>query len=80
VKLISDDPAFRKPDRPDSQNNLEILEHHGGEAYLIGAGGGGYSASRRDGKGGTPTAPDRDGLSGNIQAEYDADPVPRELS
>jgi hypothetical protein len=64
---------------PDILGDLEFLEHHWGEAYLISAGGAGYTAVRRDGRGGTLAAADRDGLSGKIQADYRADPVSRDL-
>ena len=67
------------PDGPDILGDLEFLEHHWGSAYLIGAEGGQYTADRRDGKGGTLAAADRDGLLDKIQADCDADPVPRYL-
>ncbi|HEX5295412.1 MAG TPA: hypothetical protein VFW50_00260 [Streptosporangiaceae bacterium] len=68
------------PDGPDILGDLEFLEHHWGSAYLIGARGGGYTADRRDGKGGTLSAADRDGLMDAIQADYEADPVSRDLA
>jgi len=79
VKLISDDPAFRKPDSPDVQADLDFLGHRWGEAYLISAEGGWYTAIRRDGRGGKLADPDRDGLCVKIRSDYDADPVSREL-
>jgi hypothetical protein len=67
------------PDRADTLGDLEFLEHHWGEAYLIGAEGSGYTAVRRDRRGARLAAPDRDELLGQIQADYVADPVPRDL-
>jgi hypothetical protein len=64
---------------PDIAGDLELLEHHWGEAYSISRCGGQYTAIRRDGKGGTLAAPDRDGLDGKIRADYNADPVSRDL-
>ncbi len=64
---------------PDILGDLEVLEHHWGEAYAIGAGDGGYTADRRDGRGATLAAADRDGLLAAMQADYAADPVPRDL-
>lgn len=65
---------------PDIAGDLEFLEHHWGEAYVIGAEGSEYTAFRRDGKGGRLAAPDRDGLMDAIHADYAADPVPRDVS
>lgn len=95
MRLISDDPAFRTPGTeaagaacrhrgtpgapPDILGDLEFLEHHWGSAYLIGTEGSGYSAVRRDGKGAELAGPDRDGLIREIQADYAADPVSRDL-
>jgi len=64
---------------PDIAGDLEFLNHHWGGAYEIGRSAGQYTAARRDGKGATLAAADRDGLLGEIQADYDADPVPRDL-
>ena len=63
----------------DILGDLEHLEHHWGEAYVIGAEGGGYTAVRRDGTGGALAAADRDGLVREIAADYAARPVPRDL-
>ena len=52
-------------DGTDVLGDLEFLSHHRGEAYSISATGGGYTAIRRDGKGGTLAA---------------ADPVSRDLA
>jgi hypothetical protein len=94
VRLISDDPAFRTPgteaeeaarrrrgtpEPPDIPGDLEFLEHHWGSAYLIGRQGGQFTAVRRDGRGGTLAAGDRDGLATLIADDYRADPVPRDL-
>jgi hypothetical protein len=79
VRMASDDPAFRTQAGPDILGDLEDLEHHWGSAYLIGREGGEYTAARRDGRGGTLAAGDRDGLLAAIQADYAADPVSREL-
>jgi hypothetical protein len=65
---------------PDILDDLEFLEYHWGSAYLVAAGGGGYTADRRDGKGATLAATDRDGLCRKIQADYTADPVSRDLA
>lgn len=76
MRLISDDPAFEAPGGspgpvPDILGDLE---------FLIAAAGGGYTAARRNGKGGTLTAPDRDGLMDKIEADYTAEPVPRDVA
>jgi hypothetical protein len=68
------------PDGPDILGDLEFLEYHWGSAYLVAAEGGGYTADRRDGKGATLAAADRDGLCRKIQADYIADPVSRDLA
>jgi hypothetical protein len=64
---------------PDIVDDLEYLEHHWGSAYLIGNAGSQYTAERRDGRGGTLAAADRDGLATLIADDYRADPVPRDL-
>ena len=63
VRLVSDDPAFRKPDaearavtavpdaQPDTLGDLEFLEHHWGDAYVIGAEGPEYTALNWPGPG-----------------------------
>lgn len=91
MRLVSDDPAFRKPDAearavtavPDAQadtlGDLEFLDHHWGDAYVIGAEDPEYTALRRDGRGAKLTAPDRDGLADKIGADYNADPVSRDV-
>jgi hypothetical protein len=83
MRFIGDDPAFGEPapqsGGPDIAGDLEDLEHHWGEAYLIGREGGRYTAERRDGRGGKLTAADRDGLMDAVQADYTADPVSRDL-
>jgi hypothetical protein len=68
------------PDGADIVSDLEFLDHHWGEAYLIGAGGGGYTAERRDGRGATLAAADRDALCCAIAADYGADPVSRDVA
>ncbi len=65
---------------PDTAGDLEFFEHHWGSAYLFGASDDGYTADRRDGKGATLSAADRDGLLRKIQADYTADPVSRDLA
>ena len=67
------------PDGTDTLGDLEFLKYHWGEAYLIGAGDGQYTADRRDGQGATLAAADRDGLARKISADYTADPVSRDL-
>ena len=64
---------------PDIAGDLEFLNHHWGEAYEIGAEGGGFTAARRDRKGGQLVAASRDELADPIYADYIADPVPRDL-
>jgi hypothetical protein len=64
---------------PDILGDLEYLEFHWGSAYLIGREGGQLTAARRDGRGGTLTDPDRDGLVRKIADDYIASPVPRDL-
>lgn len=80
---VSEDPASGSPGPqaagPDIAADLEFLGHHWGEAYLFGHGAGGYAADRRDGRGRTLTAPDRDGMLREIEADYAACPVPRDL-
>jgi hypothetical protein len=68
------------PDGPDILSDLEFLEHNWGSAYLVAARDGGYVADRRDGRGSTLAAPDRDGLCSKISADYQADPVSRDLA
>lgn len=65
---------------PDIVGDVEFLQYHWGDAYLIAAAGGRYTADRRDGKGDTLTAPDRDGMMDKIQADYTADPVSRDVA
>jgi len=67
------------PGVPGILDDLEYLEHHWGEAYVMGRQGGGYTAVRRDGTGGTLAAADRDRLVREIAADYAARPVPRDL-
>jgi hypothetical protein len=58
---------------------LEDLRHHWGSAYDIGVRAGRWTARRRDGKGGTLADPLPEGLHLRIAADYEADPVPRDL-
>jgi len=58
---------------------LEELRFHWGSAYNIRAGGGVYTARRRDGRGGQLTDPLPEGLRLLILADYEAMPVPRDL-
>ncbi len=58
---------------------LEELEFHWGSAYDIGADGGVYTARRRDGKGAPLADSLPEGLRLQIQADYAAMPVPRDL-
>jgi hypothetical protein len=67
------------PDGPGVLGDLKFLEYHWGSAYLIGAKDGRYTADRRDGKG-TLAAADRDGMCREMQADYTADPVSRDLA
>ncbi len=73
-------------ERPGSRNaaggqpdELEELRFHWGSAYDIGLAGSVCTARRRDGKGGTLADPLPAGLRLQIAADYDADPVPRDL-
>jgi hypothetical protein len=63
----------------DILDDLEFLGYHWGTAYLTGREGDQFTAERRDGKGGTLTDPERDGLCRKIAADYTASPVPRDL-
>jgi hypothetical protein len=70
VRLIEDSPGY---------GPLEELRHHWGSAYDIRLDGGRWTARRRDGKGGTPADPRAADLMERIAADYNADPVPRDL-
>jgi hypothetical protein len=80
------DPA-QAADRPRSRGQasavdpgaLAELEFHWGSAYHLAVLGGAYTARRRDGKGGTLTHPTPEGLRLQIQADYAAMRVPRDL-
>jgi hypothetical protein len=58
---------------------LAELRHHWGEAYDLGVQGGTWRAKRRDDKGGWFTAEDPQALIEAIRADYQADPVSRDL-
>ncbi len=58
---------------------LDELRFHWGDAYDIGAGGGVYTATRRDGQGSRLADPSPGGLFRQIRADYAAMPVPRDL-
>ena len=57
---------------------LVELRDHWGSAYEI-TDRPGWRARRRDGKGGWITAPDAEALLGAIRADYQADPVSRDV-
>ena len=57
---------------------LAELRYHWGEAYEI-TDRPGWRARRRDGKGGWLTAPDPEALAVVIRADYQADPVSRDV-
>ncbi len=65
--------AGRQPDE------LEELRFHWGSAYDIDLADSVCTARRGDGKGGTLADPLPEGLRLRIAADYDADPVPRDL-
>ncbi len=58
---------------------LDELEFHWGSAYHIAVTDGAWTARRKDGKGRTLTDALPEGLRRRIVADYDADPVPRDL-
>ncbi len=58
---------------------LDELRFHWGDAYHIAAGGGVYTATRRDGQGSRLADPSPGGLFRQIRADYAAMPVPRDL-
>jgi hypothetical protein len=60
-------------------DELEEVRYHWGEAYDVTAGSGEFTAQRRDGKGAKLTDPAAGGLLRQIRADYQADPVPRDL-
>ncbi len=60
-------------------DQLEELRFHWGSAYEIDRAGSVCTARRRDGKGGILADPLPEGLRLRIAADYDADPVPRDL-
>ena len=60
-------------------DELEELRFHWGSAYDIGAAGGVFTATRRDGRGGRLADPSPEGLFRQIRADYAAMPVPRDL-
>ena len=59
---------------------LEELGFHWGSAYDIGAAGGVYTATRRDGRGGRLADLFPEGLLRQIRADYAAQPIPRSTS
>ena len=65
--------------RPVDADALAELEFHWGSAYRLAVTGGRWTARRRDGKGGTLTDPDPEGLRLQILADYAAMRVPRDL-
>ncbi len=64
---------------PAGPDGLDELRHHWGEAYAIAADGGMCTATRKDGKGAALADPRPEGLRKQIQADYTAMPVPRDL-
>jgi len=60
----------------DELDELDELRHHWGEAYDI---DGMCTATRKDGKGAPLADPRPEGLRKQIQADYTAMPVPRDL-
>ena len=58
---------------------LEEIRHHWGDAYEITDRGPGWRARRRDRKGGWLVALDVEGLYALITADYQADPVSRDV-
>jgi len=59
---------------------LEDLRFHWGDAYdIVGSSGVGYTARRKDGQRVPLTDPLLEGLRRQIQADYAAMPVPRDL-
>jgi len=64
---------------PGGPDGLDELRHHRGEAYDVAADGGICTATRRDGKGAALAGPRPGGLRQQIQADYTAMPVPRDL-
>jgi hypothetical protein len=76
-------PAPHCPDpgsqgRPADADALAELEFHWGSAYHLAVIDGVCTARRRDGKGGTLTGPDPEGLRLQILADYAALRVPRD--
>ncbi len=55
------------------------LRYHWGEAYQLAVWGGGWRAKRRDGKGGWILAEDPEALYEAIRADYQRDPVSRDV-
>ena len=77
-------PAPHRPDpeshdRPADADALAELEFHWGSAYHLAVVDGVCTAWRRDGKGGTLTDPDPQGLRLQILADYAVLRVPRDL-
>lgn len=65
--------------RPPGEDALDALRFGWGGAYMIGHDDErGWWAGRRDRIGGLLTAPDADGLRGEIAADYALKPVPRD--
>ena len=60
-------------------DELDEVKFHWGDAYDIDASSGTPTARRRDGKGAPLTDPLPAGLQRQIQADYAAMPVPRDL-
>jgi hypothetical protein len=72
-------PRSRGQVRPADADALAELEFHWGSAYHLTVTDGLWTARRRDGKGGTHTAPTPAGLRLQILADYAAMPVSRDL-
>lgn len=63
----------------DPSDALAMLRWHWGDAYDISVDGDQWQAERKDGEGGTITAPGPDELRMLIMADYNANPVARDM-
>jgi hypothetical protein len=69
----------RRPGGGAAAPELEELRYHWGDAYDISVSGGLYTATRRDEKGEPLSDPIPEGLRLQIVADYEHQPVPRDL-
>ena len=72
-------PSQSHPGGMTESRELAELRYHWGEAYQLAVWGGGWRAKRRDGEGGWILAEDPEALYEAIRADYQRDPVSRDV-